>query len=220
MYDRKKFKSILYSGASLYGIRLEDRALSLFETYYDLLSDWNERMNLVSKRDMNRFVEYHLLDSLKVSSCFDMLKVKNILDFGSGAGLPGIPLTIAFPHLKTTLVDSRKKRCLFLENIIKSIPLSELRIICSRMETLPDSLNGLFDMVITRGTVKLVEFFHASKRFINKNGFLVSIKGNNIEDEIEELKNVPDSYFFDILITEPKNVSNVRQGKIIIISGK
>lgn len=218
MYDRNKFRNDLYYGASRYGINLDDRTLSLFVIYYDLLLDWNRRMNLVSKRDINRFVEYHLLDSLKVSSCFDMFKVNRILDFGSGAGLPGIPLTFAFPHLETFLVDSKKKRCIFLENIIKSIPSLGARIICSRIENLPDHLNEYFDMVITRGTVKLKNLFLYSSRFIHRGGFLVSIKGDNIEDELADLENVSDSNFFHIKQTVPKDVLNVRQGKIIIIT--
>ena len=218
MYDRKKFRNDLYHGASLYGVNLDDNTLSFFETYYDILLDWNSRINLVSKCDINRFVEYHLLDSLKVSSCFDMFKVKKILDFGCGAGLPGIPLAIAFPHLETFLVDSRKKRCIFLEKVIKSIPPIEARIICSRIENLSENLNEYFDVVITRGTVKLETFFLYSSRFIHRGGSLISIKGDNIEDEVFNLKNVLDSNFFHIKQTVPKDVFNVRKGKIIIIT--
>ena len=218
MYDRKKFRNDLYNGASLYGINLDDKTLSLFETYYDLILDWNSLINLVSKRDINRFVEYHLLDSLKISSCFDMFKVKKILDFGSGAGLPGIPLTLAFPHLETFLVDSRKKRCIFLEKVIKSIPPIEARVICSRIENLSENLNEYFDVVITRGTVKLKNFFLYSSRFIHNRGSLVSIKGDNIEDEVINLKNGLDSNFFHIKQMVPKDVFNVRKGKIIIIT--
>jgi len=218
MYDRNKFRNSLYNGASMYGVNLDDNTLSLFETYYDILSDWNTRINLVSKRDINRFVEYHLLDSLKISSCFDMLKIKNILDFGSGAGLPGIPLTLAFPHLKTVLVDSRKNRSIFLENVIKSIPDLEAKVICSRIENLPDQLNECFDVVITRGTLKLKKFFLFSCRFIRRGGSLISIKGNNIKNEIIDLNNIFDLNSFHIKQTEPKDVFSVRKGKIIIIT--
>ena len=82
------FFRMLSSGALSYGIHLDDTALALFKRYTDILTVWNEKMNLVSKRDMERFLEYHLLDSLKIASCVDMAAIGKVLDFGSGAGLP------------------------------------------------------------------------------------------------------------------------------------
>jgi len=220
MNDIQKFRNDLFHGASLYGLNLDKKKLSLFEAYYNILLDWNSRMNLVSGRDINRFVEYHLLDSLKVSSCLNMFDVDRMLDFGSGAGLPGIPLAIVFPHIETFLVDSRKKRCAFLEAVIKSIPSLKAKVICSRIENLSDHFNEYFDMVITRGTVKLDTFFHYLRRFIHHNGYLVSIKGDSVDDEILKLQNIPDSKFFNIKKSFPKEVLNVRKGNIITISHK
>ena len=220
MNDIKKFKNDLFHGVSLYGIHLNETKLSFFETYYNLLVEWNSRMNLVSKRDINRFVEYHLLDSLKVASGLDMFEINRMMDFGSGAGLPGIPLALAFPHIETFLVDSRKKRCAFLETVITSISSLSAKVVCSRIENLPDHFNDYFDIVITRGTVKLDTFFLYSRRFIHSEGYLVSIKGDSIDDEIMKLQNLSDSKFFNIKKSFPKDVFNVRKGNIITISHK
>ena len=220
MNDTKKFRNDLFHGASLYGIHLDERKLSLYETYYSLLLAWNNRTNLVSGPDMKRFVDYHILDSLKVSSCLDMFAVNRMMDFGSGAGLPGIPLALAFPHIETFLVDARKKRCAFLEAVLKSIPSLRAQVICSRIANLPDHFFKYFDMVITRGTVKLDTFFLYSRRFIQSNGYLVSIKGDSVDDEIIKLENVSDSKLFNIKKSFPKEVLNVRKGNIIIISRK
>lgn len=218
MYDRTKFKKDLSNGASLYGIDLDDNSLSRFETYYDLILDWNTRINLISRKDTDRFVEYHLLDSLKVASCFEMSAVTRMLDFGSGAGLPGIPLSLAFPHIKTFFVDSKKKRCIFLEKAVFKIPVFDAHVICSRLENLPDSFNEYFDMVITRGTVKLEPFFHFSQNLVQRGGSLVSIKGDNIEDEFTALQNAADSKVFNIKQMVPTEVEYVRKGNVTIIT--
>ncbi len=217
MSAREKMREELYSGASRYGITLNDDSLYLYEKYYDLLLEWNDRINLVSKRDMTRFVPYHLLDSLKVASCFDMLKVNRMLDFGSGAGLPGIPLSLSFPHIETFLVDSRKKKCICLENIIGALPIN-VRVLCSRIEHLPDLYNNYFDLVITRATVKLETFFRWTHRFVHSGGSLIAIKGDTIHDEFGRLQTTSDSRVFNIKLTVPENVSHVRQGNIVVMT--
>ncbi|MDP2984237.1 MAG: 16S rRNA (guanine(527)-N(7))-methyltransferase RsmG [Candidatus Latescibacter sp.] len=208
----------LTGGAAAYGIHLEDDALSLFAQYTDLLLLWNRNMNLVSRRDMSRFVEYHLLDSLKVSSCVDLLSVETLMDFGSGAGLPGIPLTIAFPHLKTVLVDSIAKKVHFLSQVVATLPLPSVSVMRSRVEELPSSHNGSFDMVITRATVSLCQFFLFTARFIRPEGMMVSIKGEHIEHELDDLSNYLDSRLFNISINKPPAVNHVRTGYVVIIT--
>jgi len=212
------FSLSLSGGALLYGVHLDDDALSLLERYSDILSLWNRTMNLVSKRDMDRFVEYHLLDSLKVSSCIDMVSLEKIMDFGSGAGLPGIPLKIAFPHLQTVLVDSMAKRVNFLTHVISELSLSSVSVIRSRVEEMPSSYNGAFDMVITRATVSLLRAFSFTARFLRPKGMLVSIKGEQIENELYELQQHVDSRLFNIGIFKPPVIEKVRTGYVVIIT--
>ncbi|MBT4483825.1 MAG: 16S rRNA (guanine(527)-N(7))-methyltransferase RsmG [Candidatus Latescibacteria bacterium] len=217
MIEREKYINTLVCGARAYGIMLDDNKISMFETYTELLMSWNKKMNLISKRDTERFVEYHLLDSLKVSSCCDISVVRSLLDFGSGAGFPGIPLAIAFPEIRLSLVDSRLKQCTFLKEVLKNIPYLKATVIHSRVENLPETLNGAFDMVITRATSNLSTFFSLTARFIYRHGSLVAIKGDTIDDELHDLKNTIDSKLFNIYSTVPKAVKNVRQGNIVII---
>jgi 16S rRNA (guanine527-N7)-methyltransferase len=210
----------LSSGALVYGIHLDDDALSLFKRYADLVTLWNGNMNLVSRRDMERFVEYHLLDSLKVSSCADILSVEKLMDFGSGPGLPGIPLKIAFPHLKEVLVDSMAKRINFLDQAVSELSLPDISVIRSRIENIPSSFNGSFDMVISRATVSLSLFFTYTARFLHSRGMLVSIKGEHIEDELLELQNFVDPRLFNISVCKPPMLEKVRTGYIVIIIKK
>ena len=217
MVNRKKDIDRLVRGALAYGITLDDNKISLFETYTKLLLSWNRRMNLISKRDTNRFTEYHLLDSLKVSSCCDISSVSSLLDFGSGAGLPGIPLAIAFPQLRISLVESRLKQCTFLKEVLKNIPNIKATVIRSRVEHLPETLDGTFDMVITRASSNLSTFFSLTARFISRNGFLAAIKGDSIDNELYDLKNTIDTELFNISLTVPNAFENVRQGNIVVI---
>lgn len=212
-----RFQSVLSEGARQYGIDLSGTVLDLFFSYYTMLSRWNTRTNLVSKRDIARFVEYHLLDSLKVASIFDFSGVRTMMDFGSGAGLPGIPLTFAFPYITTTFIESRSKRVDFLKDVIISFPVVNAHVIKTGIESLPESFNCSFDVVITRATVKLKKFYSLSSRFLAPGGSLITIKGESISDEVSELKSVLDEQLFTLTIMPPAPVADVRNGFIVII---
>lgn len=218
MPDKNSFLSFK-EDASLYGITLDEKSLSSFESYYSLLVDWNSRMNLVSKRDLNRLFTYHFLDSLKISACFDFSQVNRMLDFGSGAGFPGIPLSLAFPHIETFLVDSRKKRCIFLQHVVSQLAFDHINVLWSRIEDIPEQYNGYFDTVVTRATVSLAVFFRLCRRLVRSGGSLIAIKGGRIEDELSELNTIADSQVFTIHVVSPNAVPHVRTGRIIIISG-
>jgi len=212
-----RFHSVLSEGALLYGIDLSGSTLDSFFAYYTMLSQYNTRTNLISNRDISRFVEYHLLDSLKVASVFDFSGVRNMMDFGSGAGLPGIPLSFAFPYITTTLIDSRSKRVDFLKDVITSFPALNSQVIKTGIHSLSDSLNGTFDVVITRATVKLKKFYCLSSRFLAPGGSLISIKGDSISVEISELKKTLNEQLFNLTIMPPAPVADVRNGTIVLI---
>lgn len=218
MYDINNFKNTISDGFSFYGIKPVDNAISDYVKYFELLIDWNQRTNLVSKNDLPRFAEYHILDSLKVCSFINFFNIKRILDFGSGAGLPGVPIAIAFPQIEIFLVDSRKKRCIFLNEIKKNFSYLNINVIHSKAESMPENFNGFFDIVITRAVYDFKTFYLVSKRFLNDNGALVSIKGDNIKNELSDIENIIDNDVFNIKIYVPAQFKNVRQGNIAVIS--
>jgi 16S rRNA (guanine527-N7)-methyltransferase len=218
MDDTTRFFSVLSSGASGYGLSLDQRTLSLFTSYTELVSSWNERMNLVSSLDMPRFVEYHLLDSLKISTCINLSSCKKIMDFGSGAGLPGIPIALVFPHVLVTLVESVGKKCRFLMEAVSVLSLRNVTVLHSRIEDLPSSLDGSFDYVVTRATGKLARYTLIASRFINSAGSLVSIKGDRIANELRELEKKVDARVFHITVIHPVTIPNVRTGTVVLLS--
>lgn len=220
MYDINNYKYTISEGFSFYGIKPVDNAISDYIKYFELLIDWNQRTNLVSKNDLSRFAEYHILDSLKVCSFVNFYNIKRILDLGSGAGLPGVPISIAFPHIETFLVDSRKKRCIFLNEIKNNFPYLNINVIHSKAESMPENFNGYFNIVISRAVYDLKNFYLVSKRFLNDNGALVSIKGDNIKNELLDIENILDNNVFNINIFVPEKFKNVRLGNIAVISKK
>ncbi len=214
------FKSTVCNGAASYGVILDDIAVSKLGRYFEILSDFNLRTNLVSKGDMKRFAEYHILDSLKIASCVDLSGFGRAMDFGSGAGLPGIPLAAAFPDMEMVCVDSRTKRCVFLSAAVTEIPLHNVHVLHSKAESLSSDYDCAFDCVLTRATTSLDSFFRIAGRFILPQGMLVAIKGDDIDNEIQTLKKTIDSSLFNIDISRPSIVNNVRTGYIVTISEK
>ena len=218
MENVSEFKKIVREGGQFYGVHLQETALDTFVSYYELLSEWNSRINLVSKRDMERFEDYHILDSLKIASIVDFSGKHSILDFGSGAGLPGIPLAISFPELTVTLLESRAKRCSFLSAACTSIPLPNAQAVQSTLESLDNSFYNRYDVVITRATGRLVDFYRKTEKFLTHNGILISIKGVDIEHELTELREKLETTSTTLSVVVPAPYRNVRRGTVVIMT--
>ncbi|MFC1608267.1 16S rRNA (guanine(527)-N(7))-methyltransferase RsmG [Candidatus Latescibacterota bacterium] len=212
------FASTVREGARYYGVELDDHMLDLLVRYYEILIEWSVKVNLVSKRDLDRFAEYHVLDAMKTASCYDLSSVNRMLDFGSGAGLPGVPLAIAYPQIETLLVESRKKRCAFLSEVCSRINELNVSAVQSRAETLDDSHDRKYNIVISRATLNLSTLYMKSKRFLSDSGSIISIKGEDIDDELESLYTVVDKSLFNIDIRVPKQFGAVRSGKLVVIT--
>lgn len=114
------------------GVELTDNMKRQFDIYYEMLTEWNKVMNLTGITEYEEVNEKHFIDSLSIVKVIDMSKIDKIIDIGTGAGFPGMPLKIAFPHLKVTLLDSLNKRIKFLDAVIDELKLEEIKTIHGR----------------------------------------------------------------------------------------
>ena len=179
----------LVEGAAEFGISLSDIQMEQFHLYHTRMVEWNERMNLTRIIEWNHVVRQHFLDSLSVVTALPSLADypdSTLLDVGSGAGLPGVPLKIASQDLKVTLLEARSKKGLFLEQVIRELGLPGLEMRIGRAEELafePD-LREVFDTVVARAVAKLNVLVELMAGFCRIGGVIVAQTGTPPHDEI------------------------------------
>lgn len=170
------------------GIKLDDTALMRFEKYMRLVIEWNEKINLTSITDEDEFIIKHFYDSLTLLSTIDIKEGAKLIDIGTGAGFPGIPLKIARPDIQLTLLDSLNKRLVFLkEQVLTSLEL-EAEIIHGRAEEVSKtgSYRERFDIATSRAVANLSSLSEYCIPYVKVGGVFVSMKG---PDSGEEIKN-------------------------------
>ena len=118
----------------LFGIELSELQKNQFNRYYDLLIEWNDKINLTAITDKKDVIKKHFEDSLSITSVIDMNDIDSVIDVGTGAGFPGIPLKIVFPSLKLTLLDSLNKRINFLNTVVDELGVADGSAIHGRAE--------------------------------------------------------------------------------------
>lgn len=177
---------LLIKGAKALGVTLELFHVEQFIKYYDLLVEWNQKMNLTAITEERDVVIKHFLDSLSVEKCKKINGYEKIIDVGAGAGFPSIPLKIVYPSLKLTIVDSLKKRTVFLKELVQQLNLNDVEIIHGRAEDLGRniSLREKFDISLSRAVAQLNVLAEYCLPFVKIDGYLIALKGSNVDEEI------------------------------------
>jgi len=169
----------------------------------DLYIEWNQKINVISRKDMDNFYEHHVLHSLAIATKFEFGEGKQILDLGCGGGFPSIPLAIFFPNTQFLLVDSINKKLTVAKEIAHSIGLQNISIRHTRVE---DIKNEKFDVVVSRAVAPLKDLWHWSKPLLKKGGSpsgLICLKGGDLAKEIFESNCRPRVWEIDKIFTEP-----------------
>ena len=167
------------------GLTPTTQQLQQLEKFYQLLIDWNKKINLTRITDKEDVYLKHFYDSLTIIKEIDLSKVNTLCDVGTGAGFPGIVLKIFYPNLKITLIDSLLKRVNYLNEIIKELELKDIKAIHTRGEDYHET----FDIVTARAVANIEKLLKYTMHLVNKNGKLIAMKGNIEEELTKDVKN-------------------------------
>jgi len=179
----------LIDGASNLGIELSRAQLTQYQAYYDDLADWNGRINLTAITDYHEVQIKHFVDSLSVVLALSELTLDacSIIDIGTGGGFPGIPLKIAFPQMRLTLLEATGKKSDFLRHVVQRLALDNVDVLCSRSEDaahLP-KYREQFDVAVTRGLAKMATLSELTIPFCKVGGKLIAHKKGDIINELK-----------------------------------
>lgn len=182
-------KEMLRSGAYEYGVELDETALDRFDRYAELLCEWNTFMNLTAIKEPDEIVKKHFIDSLSLLSAVRIPEGSSLIDVGTGAGFPGIPLLIARNDLKVTLLDSTNKRLEFIKAVLESTGLSA-QVVHMRAEDAGRNkdFREKFDFATARAVSNLRDLSEYCLPFVRIGGYFVPMKSAKTDEETAEAK--------------------------------
>lgn len=170
------------------GIELTNHQITQFKKYFELLVEWNEKMNLTAITDLPSVYLKHFYDSISTSFYFDFSKVTSVCDVGAGAGFPSIPLKICFPHLYVTIVDSLNKRITFLNHLSEELGLDHVQFVHARAEEFGQNpkYREQFDVVTARAVARLSVLSELCVPLVKKGGQFVALKAAAGAEELKD----------------------------------
>ncbi len=185
--------------------------------FADAIKKWSVRTQLVSNRDISVLVDRHIVESLGAPFVFDFKEVQSIVDLGSGAGLPGIPLSIVFPQKSFSLVEPMRKRVLFLKHIVRVLSLKNVTVLHGRMEHFEFVDPGC--VVVARAVASLSELIEWSVASVQDEFALLAMKGGDLKEELDDAQRSWPGFGFEI-VKYPEAVSSQSADKKLVVVQK
>lgn len=215
-------RMILSSGASELGITLDERQLDRFDSFTALLIEWNERLNLTRITDPVEIAVKHYLDSLSLLSVVDIPAGSSLLDVGTGAGIPAVPLKIARPDLKVTMLDSVRKRLRFIEVVLQELDVEDAELVHARAEDggQDKRYRERFDFTVSRAVARLSVLSELCIPFCRIGGCFVAYKGPDAVEEIAEAGSAIRKLGGKPARTESLSLPGGDAGRTLVVVGK
>ncbi len=175
-------RKILVSGIAALNLNVTDGQVDQLLSFIKLIEKWNKAYNLTAIRDREEMARLHILDSLAILA---HIEGQRVIDIGTGAGLPGIPLAIFLPKTRFTLLDSNAKKTRFVQQVVLELKLKNVEVVHSRVEDFhPEQA---YDAVLTRAFASLPEIVKLTAHLQAKNGVLLAMKGQNLDEELAQI---------------------------------
>lgn len=215
--DLQEFQEIFNQECDKNNIEFDNKKCEYLYKYMKLILEWNEKINVTAIKNEKEFVVKHFIDSLTINSLIK--DEKRLLDIGTGAGFPGIPLKLYNPDIEVTLIDSVNKKITVLNDVIQKLNLDKIEALHIRAEELAKDLNYRenFDIVTTRAVSSLVTISEYMLPFVKIGGRAICMKGPNIEQELEDSKKAIKLLGGEIERIDKFNINNEIERNLIII---
>ena len=184
--EKKRFEEEMSKKSKILGVRFSVEQIEQFYKYMNLLIEWNEKMNLTAITEPKEIILKHFIDSLTILKYID--DNSKLVDVGTGAGFPGVPLSIMNPTLKITLVDTLNKRLIFLQEVVKELNLKNIEIVHARAEEFGQNKNyrEKFDIATSRAVANLATLSEYLVPLVKIGGKIISMKASNAKEEIND----------------------------------
>ena len=184
--EKKRFEEEMSKKSKILGVRFSVDQIEQFYKYMNLLIEWNEKMNLTAITEPKEIILKHFIDSITILKYID--DNSKLVDVGTGAGFPGVPLSIMNPTLKITLVDSLNKRLIFLQEVVKELNLKNIEIVHARAEEFGQNKNyrEKFDIATSRAVANLATLSEYLVPLVKIGGKIISMKASNAKEEIND----------------------------------
>ena len=186
-----KYYELMKSAANSVGMEFNEEKYDKFIKYMRLVQEWNEKINLTAIKEDDEFIKKHFIDCIKAFKSDEMKSAKNIIDVGTGAGFPGIPIAIMRDDVKVCLLDSLNKRINFLNTVVRELELKNVTTIHSRAEdgARKKELRENFDVATSRAVANMAVLSEYCIPYVKVNGYFIALKGPAIEEELSNAKN-------------------------------
>jgi len=201
-----------------HGVNVPAGASAKLCTFVEFIRRWNRRTQLVSRNDEDSLVSGHIAECLAPPCVFNFRRLVKLLDFGSGAGLPGIPLAIIFPDLEVSLLEPKRKKLLFLRFCSDELKLENINILPFHSDEIPKTEFPIYDAVIARAVAPLEKLWMWSRRFLKNEACLLAMKGGDLSAETQECKMASPSLKIAIVKYPQILVAVEKDRKLVIVN--